>query len=68
MAVTIEGLVVGHLARRDASRYRPVIQAAKAENGTASCLAEISGGWERDHGDVGRFGVVLLLPQLEADD
>lgn len=68
VAVTIEGWVVGHLARRDAPRYRPAIQAAKAEHGVATCLAEIRGGWERDHGDVGRFGVILFLPLLEADD
>jgi hypothetical protein len=67
VAVAIEGWVVGHLARRDAPSYRPVIQAAIAENGAATCLAEIRGGWERDHGDVGRFGVILFLPLLEPD-
>ena len=67
VVVTIEGLVVGHLTRRDAPHYRPVVQASIGENGSATCLAEIRGGWERDHGDVGRFGVILFLPMLEPD-
>ena len=67
VSVTVEGWVVGHLSRRDAARYRPVIQAAIAENGLATCLAEIRGGWQRDRGDVGRFGVILFLPLLDPD-
>jgi len=28
----------------------------------ATCVAAIVGGWEREHGDIGYFGVRLYLP------
>jgi hypothetical protein len=63
--VVIEGHPVGHLPGELAAAYRPVVLRAIAERGRATCRAEIRGGWERPHGDVGRFGVVLRLPALE---
>lgn len=63
VAVRIGDDLVGHLPRHAARRYRPIVERAMADAGVASCLAEIRGGWERGHGDVGRFGVVLMLPQ-----
>lgn len=67
VAVTIEDNPVGHLARNIARLYRPIIDDAIRTSGVATCRAEIRGGWERAHGDVGRFGVVLRLPKTDRD-
>jgi hypothetical protein len=64
VAVMIDGRPVGHLARPVARAYRPLVGAALASAGEATCRAEIRGGWERGGGDVGRFGVVLWLPEV----
>lgn len=64
VAVVIDGRPVGYLARADSSRHRPTIDRAIEAFGTATCHGQIRGGWERPHGDVGRFGVVLWLPDL----
>ncbi len=63
VAVLIDGRIVGHLPRETARAYRPLIDRAIAAAGTATCLADIRGGWERGHGDVGRFGVVVHMPR-----
>ncbi len=63
VAVTIEDNLVGHLPRPAARLYRPIIEESIRNSGVATCRAEIRGGWERAHGDVGRFGVVLRLPR-----
>ena len=62
VAVVIEDRPVGFLPRRAAEAYRPMVEETIGRSGAATCLAEIRGGWERAGGDVGRFGVVLLLP------
>ena len=67
VAVSIEGSAVGHLPRNLARLYRPVIEETIRDSGVATCRAEIRGGWERAHGDVGRFGVVVHLPELSED-
>jgi uncharacterized protein with PIN domain len=61
IVVTIAGRIVGHLSRVDAGHYRDAIVNAIERAGEASCAALIVGGWEREHGDVGYFGVRLLL-------
>ncbi len=61
IVVTIGGRTVGHLSRPDARRYRDVVIAAIERSGEASCRAVIVGGWEREHGNVGLFGVRLRL-------
>lgn len=61
IAVTIDGRTVGYLSRPDAARHGAAIAAAIERSGEASCIAVIVGGWERDHGDVGLFGVRLRL-------
>jgi len=61
IVVTIGGRTVGYLSRPDATRYRDVIVAAIERSGEASCKAVIVGGWEREQGDVGLFGVRLRL-------
>ncbi len=63
--VVIDDRLVGHLPRDAARAYRPLISQTVGAAGTATCLAEIRGGWERAHGDVGRFGVVVHLPHLD---
>ena len=61
IVVTIGGRTVGYLSHTDATRYRDVIAAAIQRSGRASCRALIVGGWEREHGNVGLFGVRLRL-------
>jgi hypothetical protein len=63
--VVVDGRAVGYLGRTAARAYRPFVDAAIAADDAATCLAEIRGGWERGHGDVGRFGVVVFLPRVE---
>lgn len=65
VAVLIGGRIVGHLPRAAARAYRPLIERAIGATGAATCRAEIRGGWERPHGDVGRFGVVVHLPRVD---
>src|SRR5664280_8584 len=61
IAVTIGGRTVGYLSHPDAVTHRPALTAAIERSGEASCPALIVGGWEREHGDVGLFGVRLRL-------
>jgi len=61
IAVTIDGRTVGYLSRHDVTCYRAAIASAIDRSGEASCRAVIVGGWEREHGDVGLFGVRLYL-------
>ena len=62
VAVQIGGVPVGHLRHDDAVRLRPLIDEALRRDGAARCRAVIRGGWDRGRGDVGAFGVLLLLP------
>lgn len=70
VAVAIGGVPVGHLRHADAVRLRPLIDEALRRRGAARCRAVIRGGWDRGRGDVGAFGVVLLLapPRASAPD
>ncbi len=61
IAVTIDERTVGYLSRPDAAGHRQAIATAIERLGEASCRARIVGGWEREHGDVGFFGVRLRL-------
>jgi hypothetical protein len=63
VAVEIEGAPVGYLRHPDAVAYRSTVDAARARVGRATCEAIIRGGWDRGRGDVGAFGVVLMLPE-----
>ena len=65
--VRIGGELVGYVPKELTSRYHPLIAETIAAEGEARCEAEIRGGWERPGGDIGRFGVVLLLPHLPSD-
>ena len=61
IAVRIAGRTVGYLARADAARFGPWVRDALARFGEATACATIVGGWEREHGEVGFFGVRLAL-------
>lgn len=63
VVVTIAGRAVGYLSRNDAVRLRPAIDEALVEAGVACCRATITGGWEREHGKLGYFGVTLEVPE-----
>lgn len=63
IAVLIDGVEVGHLPRDLARRYGRLVAEVTEAEGEAICEAEIRGGWQRPHGDVGMFGVVLSLPR-----
>jgi len=61
VAVTIEGRTVGYLSRTDVARFGGAVTNAIERSGEASCRAIIVGGWERERGHVGLFGVRLVL-------
>ncbi len=61
IAVRIGEHTVAYLSRADAARHRALITAAIERSGEASCVALIVGGWEREHGNLGLFGVRLRL-------
>lgn len=60
--VDVEDGTAGYLSRADARKYR----ARYGENVT-SCPAEIVGGWERDDGNRGHFGIRLDLDMRTQD-
>jgi len=66
VSVWIDGRAVGYLARDDARRLHALVVETRRQAGRATCRALIRGGWDRGRADVGRFGVVLLLPEQEA--
>jgi hypothetical protein len=67
VSVRIGGRMVGFLSRPDARHYHAAIVSTRERSGEATCAAVIVGGWEREHGDVGLFGVRLRLGGLESD-
>ena len=63
--VEINDLQVGYLPRDDAKNYRRQLADSGHKGIEAVCSAIIVGGWEREDGDVGQFGVRLDLPTIE---
>lgn len=61
--VRIEGRSVGFLSSDDAGIYHDRMVGSIRSQGVASCRARIRGGWDRGPGDVGLFGVTLLMPE-----
>jgi hypothetical protein len=59
VTVAIAGRTVGYLSGPDAAHLGSEIAAAIERSGQATCAAVIVGGWEREHGDIGFFGVRL---------
>ncbi len=62
VAVSIGGEIVGHLNRKMARQFRVLMKEAGVAGHPAVCRARIVGGWEREDGDEGQFGVRLDLP------
>jgi hypothetical protein len=60
--VRIAERTVGYVGRDDLYRVRVMVDDSLDLHGFATCRALIRGGWDRGHGRVGSFGVVLLLP------
>jgi hypothetical protein len=68
VAVYVENLIVGFLARMEAEKYRSAMATLTARGLHLRCQARIVGGWDNGNGDEGYFGVRLNLPspaQLE---
>ena len=63
--VDINGLTVGYLEREHAIQYRKLLRKAGHPRLTATCDANIRGGWDDGDGDVGSYGVWLDLPMDE---
>lgn len=61
VAVTINGLKVGHLSREEARYYRPLVDRTIKAAGVATVEARICGGWDRGASDRGSFGVELYF-------
>jgi hypothetical protein len=59
--VEIGGRACGHIPRDEAADYHGVIAALNEIGRPATCRAWITGGWEREGGDRGSFGVRLDL-------
>lgn len=60
--VDVDGRTVGYLPRGTAVRYHEYLAAAGLGKPTLSVAAVIVGGWDRDDGDRGSFGIKLDLP------
>jgi hypothetical protein len=61
--VEIQNLTVGHLKRAQAREWRQALEKAHLPLVPAYCQAVIRGGWDRDDGDIGHYGVWLDLPE-----
>lgn len=57
--IDAEGKTVGYLSRAVAIKYRDYLKHYQLTNIIGTCPAVIKGGWERDNGDSGHFGVWL---------
>lgn len=64
VAVQINGLMVGHLRRETAHKYRVGTRKLGLDHTTMRCPAKIKGGWIRANGETGHYGVWLDLPQF----
>jgi HIRAN domain len=65
--VTIDGLKVGYLSRRQALAYhRMMADAGMQDEALAEVRVHIMGGWRRPNGDEGHYGVALYVPQIVA--
>lgn len=63
VAVEIDERLVGYLRREDVEWLRPLLDDSLDMHGLATCEAVIRGGWDRGRGEIGWFGVTLLLPE-----
>lgn len=59
IAVVISGRKVGHLPRSEAAAFRLLLRRHGIENLPVRCNALVVGGWKRERGDEGHYGVKL---------
>ena len=67
IAVKVNGELVGYMAKEPAAEYAPIAKLLHEKGKVGAARAFIRGGWLRDGGDEGRFGIELELsstPQL----
>ena len=63
VAVLVDGHHLGHLRREVAANVQPQILRYQRRNGPCVVRARIVGGWLRDNGDEGHFGIWLRMPE-----
>ena len=63
--VSIDGKPVGYLNRENARQFRQNLADEGYPGAGATCAAKIVGGWRREDGDEGHFGVKLDLPVVK---
>lgn len=59
--VEVGGELVGYLPRAAAKAFKPVAERLARSGQVGTCAAMIVGGWDREHGDRGHFGIFLDL-------
>lgn len=60
--VEVQERLVGYLRRDLAASYCPLLSRMERQGQQATCAATIVGGWKRDDGDEGSFGIWLKMP------
>lgn len=65
VAVYVNDLRVGYMAKESAAEYQPVFKKLAEHNRRAAARAYISGGWRRSSGDEGHYGITLELSSVE---
>lgn len=63
--VEVNGLLVGHLDRKMAVAFQPVLRRLAERSEIGACRATIVGGWYRSPDDQGSFGIRLDLAAPE---
>lgn len=60
--VEVQGRSVGYLRRDLAADYCPLLTKMEQMGQQPTCKGTIVGGWRRDDGDEGSFGIWLTMP------
>jgi hypothetical protein len=66
--VRVGGSSIGYLRHEDAEHFATLVADRIDLTEAATCRAVIRGGWDRGGGDIGMFGVTLLLPQPDLEE
>lgn len=67
IAVLIQGHTVGYIPATETDPWHRAIAPIHASGQPATCVARITGGWNRGYGDEGHYGIVLLAKPGQAD-
>jgi len=65
IVVKVAGRTVGYMARDVAKEMQPFILDCERRRVPVACRAFINGGWDRDDGDTGDFGISIDLDSLD---